>query len=86
LDFFPDELVIQEQTVSIIRREFMLTYVETMPVREIEKVAYTEAGFFASLTISAKVPGTTLEIASVPKDHARRAKEILDALIVNGKK
>ena len=81
LDLFPDELVIQNKTVSVIRKDFLSTYVETMPVNEIGEVALTAAGPFAALNIRAKNPGNELEIRSLPIGKAKRAKEVIDKLL-----
>src|SRR5258707_9371268 len=62
LDFFPDELVIQEKTVSIIKREFLASYVETLPVLDIGEVEMAKAFLFASITIIGKIPAHKLEI------------------------
>lgn len=83
LDFFPDELVIQEKTVSVIRRELLLSYVETLPVKDIGEVILSEAGSFAALKIISKVPRSNLEIKNLPSNEVKQAKEVLDKLLLN---
>ena len=48
-DIFPDELVVQEKTISIIRNQFLVSFIETMPVRDIGRVVYIDTPFFAGI-------------------------------------
>jgi hypothetical protein len=82
LDFFPDELVIHQKTVSVIRRSFLMSYVETMPVRDVGEVEFSEVFVFAALSITGKNPEHKLNIANLPKEQAEKAKELLDRLLV----
>lgn len=84
-DIFPDELVIQEKTISVIRREFMVSYVETLPVKDIGRVVYVNGPLFAGLTILGKNPAHELKIKGVPKAVAVRAKEIVEGLLLEDK-
>ncbi|MCS7091980.1 MAG: hypothetical protein NZM26_01360 [Patescibacteria group bacterium] len=81
-DFFPDELVIQEKTISVIRREFLFSYVETIPVKDVGRIVLTHSPFFDSITIIGKNPAHTLEIKMLPKGKAKVAKEIIDGLLI----
>ena len=53
-DIFPDELVVQEKTISIIRNQFLVSFIETMPVRDIGRVVYIDTPFFAGIQIIGK--------------------------------
>lgn len=86
LELFPDELVIQEKTVSVIRKEFLLSFVETIPVRDIGRVTLTETGPFASLTLMGKNPEHQLQIKNLPRESAKKAKEIIDGLLLEYEK
>lgn len=83
LDFFPDELVIQEKTVSVIKKDLLSTYVQTMSVQDVIEVGLMKSGIFASLIIYSKFPGHQLEIKNLSMDKASKAKEIIDRLLQN---
>lgn len=82
VDIFPDELVIQEKTVSIIRNEFLVSYVETMPVKDIGRVVYIDTPFFAGIEILGKNTAHELYIKGIKKQQARQAKSILESLLL----
>ena len=82
LELLPDELVIQEKTISVIRREILMSYVETLPIRDIGRVVLAEAGPFASLILVGKNPEHQLQIKNLPRDKAEKAKEIIDGLLL----
>lgn len=75
-DFFPDELIIQKKTVSVIRREFVLSYIETIPVKDIGRTVLTHSPLFDALTIIGKNPSHTLEIKKLPKGKAKLEKKL----------
>lgn len=82
VDFFPDELVIQEKTISIIRNELLVSFVETMPVRDIGRVVYVDAPIFAALRIIGKNTQHELHIKGLNKARAIKAKEIIEGLLL----
>src|SRR5258706_15529131 len=69
-DWYPDELVIQEKTVSAVKREFMLKYVETMPIKDIGEVVVIETLFLASVTLASTSPVYQLKIKCLRKSDA----------------
>ncbi len=81
-DFFPDELVIQEKTISVIRREFMVSYVETIPVRDIGRVVYVDTPVFAGVEVLGKNTAHDLKIRGLNKSEALKAKEIIEGLLL----
>jgi hypothetical protein len=82
VDFFPDELVIQEKTVSVIRNQLLVSFVETMPVRDVGRVIYVDTPFFAGIHILGKSPAHEMRIRGLPKKGARYAKQLLDGLLL----
>lgn len=82
-EFFPDELVIEKKIVTIIKREFLSTNIETIPVREIGEVDLSEAGPFISttLTIKERTAGREVEIKGLPKEKAEEAERLIEKLI-----
>jgi hypothetical protein len=80
VDLLPDELVIQEKTVSIIRNQFLVSYIETIPVNGIRHIVYGDTLFFASITIFGNVH--ELGIKGLPRGQAITAKNILDGLLL----
>lgn len=82
VDLLPDELVIQEKTVSVVRHQLLATYVETISVSEIGEVSLNKEGAFASVIIFGKNPREHVRIAGVPKDKAARAKILIESLYI----
>ena len=81
-DIFPDELVIQEKTISVIRNEFLVSYVETMPVRDIGRVVYVSTLIFNGLRIIGKNTDHELNISGLTKKAAVEAKEVIEGLLL----
>lgn len=84
VDWFPDELVIQEKTISVIRNDtfFLASYVETMPVRDIGRVVYIKTPLFGSLRIIGKNTQHELRIKGLKNDQALKAKEVIEGLLL----
>ena len=82
VDFFPDEMVIQEKTLSIIRNDLLVSFVETMPVRDIGRVVYIDAPLFGALKVIGKNTQHELYIKGLNKTRAIRAKEIIEGLLL----
>ncbi len=83
VDFFPDELVVQEKTVSVVRREFMVSFVETLPVRDLGRVIYVNTPLFSGLRLLGKNTAHELHIKGLNKAEAMRAKDILEGLLLD---
>lgn len=81
-DIFPDELVIQEKTISVIRNEFLVSYVETMPVKDIGRVVYIDTPFFAGIQIIGKNTAHQLQIKGLNKRLAMDARELIEGLLL----
>ena len=81
-DLFPDELVIQEKTVSIIRNDFLISFIETIPVKDIGRIVYVDAPFFARIEVLGKNPAHDLYIKGLPKKQAVIAQDILNGLLL----
>lgn len=81
-DIFPDELVIQEKTISVIRNEFLVSYVETMPVKDIGRVVYVSTLVFAGLRIIGKNTAHELNIKGLNKKAAVEAKDVIEGLLL----
>lgn len=81
-DLIPDELVIREKTVSVVRREFLMSHTETLPVKDIGRVIYINAPLFDGLEIMGKNPAHDLRICGLRKADALEAKEVLEGLLL----
>jgi hypothetical protein len=82
VELLPDELVIQEKTVSIVRNQFLVSYVETIPVKDIGRIVHIDTLFFASIQVLGKNPDHELSIKGLYKTQAQTAKSILDGLLL----
>jgi hypothetical protein len=85
VDLFPDVLVVQEKTISVIRNHLLVSFVETMPVRDIGRVVYVNVPFFAGLRIIGKNTAHELYIHGLNKMQAMKAKEIIEGLMLDDK-
>jgi len=85
VDLFPDELVIQEKTVSIIRNSFLVSFVETLPIKDIGRVILIVTPIYDGIQILGKNVAHELHIRGVTKDKAERAKEVLEGLLLEEK-
>lgn len=81
-DIFPDELVIQEKTISVIRNEFLVSYVETIPIKDIGRVVYVNTPIFGGLRIIGKNTAHELNIRGLNKKMAVEAKDIIEGLLL----
>ena len=81
-DIFPDELVIQEKTISVVHNDFLFSYVETMPVKDIGRIVYVNTLFFGGLRIIGKNTAHELNIKGLNKKVAVEAKEIIEGLLL----
>lgn len=82
VDFFPDELVIQERTVSVIRNSFLVSFVETLPIKDIGRVILIDTPIFDGIQILGKNVAHDLHIKGLNKAVAERAKEVLEGLLL----
>ena len=81
-DIFPDELVIQEKTISVVHNDFLFSYVETMPVKDIGRIVYVNTLFFGGLRIIGKNTAHELNIKGLNKKAAVEAKEVIEGLLL----
>lgn len=85
VDFFPDELVIQEKTVSIIRNAFLVSFIETLPIKDIGRVILISTPIFYGIQILGKNVAHDLHIKGLSRDKACYAKEVLEGLLLEEK-
>ena len=81
-DIFPDELVIQEKTISVVHNDFLFSYVETIPVKDIGRIVYVNTPIFGGLRIIGKNTAHELNIKGLNKKVAVEAKEIIEGLLL----
>lgn len=87
LDLFPDKLVIEERSITVISRVFFSTSIsETILIKDIFSVMMNAGPFFASLSITPKTSiesaGKEIQLKYLRKDEALIAKEIIDGLLL----
>ena len=82
VDFFPDELIIRKKSVSVIKRGFLTSNIETFLVKDIGLVAINNALIFSQIRISYKAPYEDIVIGTLWKDEAKHAKSLLDKLML----
>lgn len=82
VDFFPNELVIREKSITVIKRDFMYSQTETWPIEDIGEVTLQNAPVFSGLHVVGKFPKHKLHLKGISKDKAIKAKEIIDGLVL----
>ena len=82
-DLFPDEIVVDNDNVAIITREFFSTeQIYNIPLEEIEDVTISTIPFFATLIITDKrYKDTPVRVKYLPKDEAYKAQRLIRGLI-----
>ena len=70
--------MIEKKIVTVIKRDFMLTDKETIPIREIGEVELSESGSFTTLIIKGRTAGREIEIKNLPKDKAEQAEKLIE--------
>jgi hypothetical protein len=81
-DLFPDELLIQEKTVSVVRNGFLVSAVETMPIRDVGRVVYVDTPLFAGIRVLGKNTAHELAVHGLPKKQARDARAVIEGLLL----
>lgn len=82
LDLFPNELIIREKSITIITRNFLTAYTQTMLIKDVGLVSVNQSLFFAMLQISYKIPTDDIFLSKMPKKQAQEAKILLDRLMM----
>jgi len=82
VDLFPDELIIQEKTISVIRKEIFISSTQTITIKDIGRVVYTDGIIFGTLEILGKNTAHDLRIKGLNKAKAVNAKKIIEGLIL----
>ncbi len=86
-DFFPDDLIISENQVDIVMREFFFAeHIETVRIRDIQQVTVETSVLFAQLRISMLKPESTpIAISYLIRSEALLARRIIYGLIAVAK-
>lgn len=84
LELFPDKYILQEKTLSIIKKKFFFSNeVETLQIRDIISARLFTGPFFVSITLVRKMPGfPDLELTHLWRADGIKFKDYLDALIM----
>ncbi len=82
VDPFQDELVIQEKTISIIRRQPFVSSTETITVKDIGRVVYVNGIIFGRLEVLGKNTAHDLKINGLNKQRGLKAKKIIEGLVL----
>jgi hypothetical protein len=82
IDPFPDELIIQERTISVVRRKPLVSALETIPLKDVGRVVYVNSILFGSLEVLGKNTAHDLSVKGLNKTEALKAKQIIDGLLL----
>ena len=81
-ELFPDELVIRQKTISVIRHTLMFSDTQTLPIRDIGRVEHIVTPVFVGLQIFGKNTAHHLDIHGLFHAQAERARKLLQALVL----
>lgn len=81
-DLVPDRLIVQEKTVSVVRRDIFVSFIETLPIRDIGRVVLVNTPIFCGLRVLGKNPAHTLTIKGLKRDEAMQAKQLVEGLLL----
>jgi hypothetical protein len=79
---FPNELIIRKKSITVVKRDFLTSNVETFLVKDIGLVQINNAVFFSQIRVSYKAPYEDILIAKLLKEEAKQAKSLLDRLML----
>jgi hypothetical protein len=82
VNLFPEELVIQEKTISLIHRDTMLWYVETIPVKDILQVNRVGSWVFSGLDILGHDPDHDIRVWGLRMQAAEQALNMIKGLLL----
>ncbi len=82
VDLFPNELIIQQKTITIVRKTLFARRTETLPVKDIGRVVLYDTPLLDGLHIYGKNVAHDLQIKGLYPQKARKAKEIIDCLLL----
>jgi hypothetical protein len=85
IDFFPNELIIDINKVSVLYKTFMSRDVLSIPIKDINKVEVTNDILSASIEIVNGSQTTTLTLTWLKKREAREVQAIIQGLLVAAK-
>lgn len=87
LDLFPDEIIIEDDKINIISREFFATeQIYSIPLEEIGDIFVSTVPYLATLTIiDNRYKETPVKIKYLWQDQAKQARKLVLGLIL-GKK
>jgi hypothetical protein len=82
VDLFPDELLVQEKCISIIRNSLLVHSTETLPMKDVGRVVLVDTPWFDGIRIFGKNVAHDLHIGGLNKFKARWAKEVIESLLL----
>lgn len=81
IDFFPNTLVIEEDRVTIVTREFLSSAVHSVDIRNIANVLINTTFFFSQLVIISKTfEENEIKIRNLRTNEAIFARRIIEGL------
>lgn len=86
-DLFPDTVIVQEKTISIVRKYFFFVgWAETIEIKDIQSVRIYAGPFFGTIVIVKGVQNPqSYQLRTLWKKDAMRIKETLDGIILKEK-
>lgn len=86
-DFFPDEISVESTQVNLIDKQFFYTEtVHSLPIKNITDVILDMSPFFGSLTlVDISYVQNTISISHLKKSEAKRARRIIQGLMILSK-
>ena len=79
---FPDDLIVDDDKVTIIRRTFFASEeIHTIPIKDVMDVIVAHNLFFATLYIKRAFQNDLYELEYLKKEEALRARQLIQELV-----
>jgi hypothetical protein len=79
---FPDELIVQEKSITIVHNCFLTSKDDTINLKDVGRVVAENTAFFTALRIIGKIPQHELFIKGIWSKQAAVGKEIIESLLL----
>ncbi len=79
---FPDELIVQEKSITVVYNSLFASHDETMPIKDIGRVVSENTAFFTTLRFLGKNPSHEMHITGLWNKSASFCKELIEGLLL----
>lgn len=82
VELFPDELIINERTITLVHHHLLFSTSETISIKDIGRVVYIDTAVFDGLRVLGKNTAHELVINGLYRRQAEAAQQIIEGLVL----